>query len=83
MVNAAIEESVRTGRNVQALVLIREQLGCSLVEAVDVLDGVYRRLEAEQPSEQPNWRAAADEHGRGQPRRAEDQAADQCPGTDS
>lgn len=80
MDNQALEELIRAGRNIQALVLIREQFGCSLVEAVEVLDRHHQRLRAEQPNEQPNQRAAADNRGPRHQVEEEAQAVDQRPG---
>ncbi|MEW2331163.1 hypothetical protein AB0880_25555 [Micromonospora chersina] len=83
MNNRDLEELIRAGRNIQALVLIREKLGCGLVEAIDVLDGHHQRLKAEQPIEQPNQRPPADGDGPGHQVGQWDQAVDQRRATDS
>ncbi|MGW3858395.1 hypothetical protein [Micromonospora arida] len=65
MDNQNLDEMIRAGRNIQALALIREQFGCSLTEAIDVLSERHLRLKAEQPSEQPNQRSSTDDGGPG------------------
>jgi hypothetical protein len=59
--------------------LIRERFGCSLVEAIDVLDGHHHRLKAEQP----NRRSSADDGGPGHQVAQEDQAVHQRRAADS
>ncbi|MEU8409352.1 hypothetical protein AB0C19_24415 [Micromonospora sp. NPDC048842] len=61
MDNQNLDELIRAGRNIQALAVIREQFGCSLTEAIDVLSEHHLRLKAEQPSEQPNQRSSTDD----------------------
>ncbi|OKI64374.1 hypothetical protein [Micromonospora sp. CB01531] len=77
MDNRDLDELVRAGRNIQALALIREQLGCSLQEAIDVLNEHHLRLKAEQPHKQPNQRSSADDDGPGRQVGREDQPVDQ------
>ncbi|WP_433535049.1 hypothetical protein ACQPZK_23450 [Micromonospora sp. CA-249363] len=47
MDNQNLDELIRAGRNIQALALIREQSGCGLIEAIDVLSEHHLRLRAE------------------------------------
>ncbi|MFI7493065.1 hypothetical protein ACIBXA_32305 [Micromonospora echinaurantiaca] len=65
MGNEDLDELIRSKRNIQALALIREQLGCSLTEAIDLLNERHVRLKAKQPNEQPNQRPSADDDGQG------------------
>ena len=65
MENRNLDELIRARRNIQALALIREQLGCSLTEAIEVLNERHVRLKVEQPNEQPSQRSSADDDGPG------------------
>lgn len=47
MDNQNLDELIRAGRNIQALALIREQFGCDLREAIDLLSEHHSRLTAE------------------------------------
>jgi hypothetical protein len=51
--NQNLEELIRAGRNIQALALIREQSGCGLIEAIDVLSEHHLRLRAEREPSPP------------------------------
>ncbi|MBM0231586.1 hypothetical protein JNW91_06740 [Micromonospora sp. STR1_7] len=78
-----LDDLIQAGCNIQALALIREQFGCSLTEAVDLLNEHHVRLKAEQPTEQPNQRSSADDGGPGHHVGHEDQAVDQRRAADS
>ncbi|MET8838390.1 hypothetical protein ABZV78_31440 [Micromonospora sp. NPDC004540] len=83
MASQNLDELIRAGCNIQALALIREQLGCSLTEAVDVLNEHHVRLKAEQPIEQPSQRSSAFDGGPGHHMGHEDQVVDQRRAADS
>lgn len=59
--NDNLDELIRSGRNIQALAVIREQLGCGLTEAVDVLNELHVRLKAERPDDPPHQRPSTDD----------------------